>query len=50
MAEKVAAIADAQRRGVVTDRFTAGEILAFTLVLANMWQLRDEDYLDLVPA
>jgi hypothetical protein len=35
---------------VVTDRFTAGEILAFTLVLANMWQLRDEDYLDLVPA
>jgi AcrR family transcriptional regulator len=50
MREKVAAIADAQRRGVVTDRFTAGQMLALVLTLANMWQLQGSDFLDLVPA
>jgi AcrR family transcriptional regulator len=49
MAEKAEAIADAQRRGVVTDRLTAGQILAAVLALANMWQQRDADFLDLVP-
>jgi AcrR family transcriptional regulator len=49
MREKVAAVADAQRRGVVTDRFTAGQILALVLNLANMWQLQNADFMDLVP-
>ncbi len=49
MAEKVAAIADAQRRGVVGDQLTAGQILALVLTLATMWQLREPDLLDLVP-
>jgi hypothetical protein len=49
MHEKVAAIAAAQRRGVVTDRFTAGQVLALVLTLANMWQLQGADFLDLVP-
>ena len=48
MAEKVAAIAEAQSRGVVTDRLAPGEILALVLALANMWQLREPEFLDLV--
>ncbi len=50
MRDKVAAIADAQRRGVVTSRLTAGQALALVLTLANMWQLQSADFLDLVPA
>ncbi|WP_328473660.1 TetR family transcriptional regulator [Actinoplanes sp. NBC_00393] len=48
MADKVAVIADAQTRGVVTDRIAAPEILALVLALANMWQLREPEFLDLV--
>jgi AcrR family transcriptional regulator len=47
MLDKIAAIADAQARGKVTDRFTAGEVLALVLTLANMWQLRELEFLDL---
>lgn len=43
MAEKVAAVEDAQRRGVVTDRMSAGELLALVLAVANMWQRQGED-------
>jgi AcrR family transcriptional regulator len=50
MKEKVDAVADAQRRGLVSDRFSAAETLALVLNLANMWQLQNADYLDLVPA
>lgn len=50
MREKVAAIADAQRRGVVTDRLTAGQVLALVLGLANIWQQQSVDFMDLVPA
>ncbi|GII59612.1 HTH-type transcriptional repressor [Planotetraspora thailandica] len=49
MAEKVAVIEDAQRRGVVTDRENAGEILALVLVIANMWQRQGKDVHGLVP-
>jgi AcrR family transcriptional regulator len=49
MAQKVDAIADAQRRGVLTDRLTAGEILALVITLANMWQLQNDVFLDLAP-
>ncbi|BBH70050.1 HTH-type transcriptional repressor [Actinoplanes sp. OR16] len=48
MAEKVASIEQAQKRGVVTDRMGATEILALVLALANMWQLREPEFLDLV--
>jgi hypothetical protein len=48
MADKVAAIAAAQARGVVTDTLTPGAILALALALANMWQLREPEFLDLV--
>jgi AcrR family transcriptional regulator len=47
MADKIEAIAGAQARGTVTDRFSAGEVLALVLTLANMWQLREPDFLDL---
>jgi hypothetical protein len=47
MADKIEAIADAQVRGKITDQFTAGEVLALVLTLANMWQLREPDFLDL---
>jgi AcrR family transcriptional regulator len=50
MKEKVEAIAEAQRRGVVSSRFSAPETLALVLNLANMWQLQSTDYLDLVPS
>jgi AcrR family transcriptional regulator len=49
MAEKTAAVRDAQRRGAVTDRLPAGEILALVLALANMWQRPGEDVRTLVP-
>lgn len=49
MAQKAAAIEDAQRRGVVTDSRTAGEILALVLAIANMWQRQGEDVRALVP-
>ncbi|XVV12567.1 TetR family transcriptional regulator [Actinoplanes sp. CA-131856] len=48
MAEKVALIEQAQSRGAVTDRIAASEILALVLTLANMWQLREPEFLDLV--
>jgi AcrR family transcriptional regulator len=48
MADKVAVIARAQGRGIVTDRIAPGEILALVLTLANMWQLREPEFLDLV--
>lgn len=48
MTDKVAAIADAQARGVVTGHVAPGEILALVLTLANMWQLREPEFLDLV--
>jgi AcrR family transcriptional regulator len=48
MADKIEAIALAQEHGKVTDEFTAGEVLALVLTLANMWQLREPDFLDLV--
>ncbi|MET0494881.1 MAG: hypothetical protein ABW000_17300 [Actinoplanes sp.] len=48
MAQKVEAIADAQRRGVVTGAFTAGQILALVITLANMWQLQHGDFVELV--
>ncbi|WUD78045.1 TetR family transcriptional regulator [Streptomyces sp. NBC_00510] len=50
MADKVAAVEDAQRRGTVTDRMGAGELLALVLVVANMWQRQGEDVRSLVPA
>ncbi|MFI6761099.1 TetR family transcriptional regulator [Micromonospora sp. NPDC050417] len=49
MKEKIDMVAEAQRRGAVTDRFAAGQILALVLNLANMWQLQGADFLDLVP-
>ncbi|MFD2796466.1 TetR family transcriptional regulator [Promicromonospora vindobonensis] len=49
MTEKVTAIEDAQRRGVVTDRQDAAELLALLLTIANMWQLQGEDVRRLVP-
>lgn len=50
MRDKADAIAGAQRRGVVSDRYPAAEMLALVLALANMWQQQSGDYLDLVPA
>jgi AcrR family transcriptional regulator len=50
MREKVDAVADAQRRGVVSDRLSAGQTLALVLTLANMWVQQNEDFHDLVPA
>jgi AcrR family transcriptional regulator len=49
MKEKVEAIEGAQRRGVVSDRFSAGQTLALVLTCANMWQLQNADFRDLVP-
>jgi AcrR family transcriptional regulator len=42
MADKTAAVADAQRRGVVSDRMAAEELLATVLTLASMWERRGE--------
>ncbi|HEX6526357.1 MAG TPA: TetR family transcriptional regulator [Streptosporangiaceae bacterium] len=49
MADKVAAIADAQRLGVVTADIPAGQILAAVLAIANMWNQPSEDLRALVP-
>jgi AcrR family transcriptional regulator len=49
MADKVAAIAEAQKRGTVTETLPPGEVLALVLTLATMWQLREPDFQDLVP-
>ncbi|MFF3212086.1 TetR family transcriptional regulator [Streptomyces sp. NPDC002886] len=49
MAEKVAAITDAQQRGTVTTARPAAQILALVLTLANMWHLPGEDVAGLVP-
>jgi AcrR family transcriptional regulator len=49
MADKVAAVADGQRRGVVSDRFGPAETLALVLSLAQMFRLQNTDFLDLVP-
>jgi AcrR family transcriptional regulator len=48
MTEKVTAIEDAQRRGVVTDQRSAAELLALVLAIANMWQRHGEDVRGLV--
>lgn len=48
MADKTAAIEDAQRRGVVTGDRTAAELLALVLTMANMWQRLGEDVRGLV--
>ncbi|MBM9504363.1 TetR family transcriptional regulator [Actinacidiphila acididurans] len=50
MADKTAAIEAAQRRGTVTGRTTAPELLALVLAVANMWQHQGEDVRGLVPA
>jgi AcrR family transcriptional regulator len=49
MADKTAAVEDARRRGTVTGRGTAGELLALVLTIANMWQHQGEDVRGLVP-
>jgi AcrR family transcriptional regulator len=49
MNAKVAAIADAQRRGTVTPALPAGLILALVLGLASMWNQPSEDIRSLVP-
>lgn len=49
MTAKVEAVEDAQRRGVVTDRRSAAELLALLLTIANMWQFQGEDVGRLVP-
>jgi AcrR family transcriptional regulator len=50
MREKLKAIADAQRRGVLSGRHTPGQLLALVLALANMWSQHNEDMRALVPA
>jgi hypothetical protein len=45
----VTAIEDAQRRGVVTSRQSAAELLALVLVLAYMWHRQGEEVHALVP-
>lgn len=50
MAHKVTAIKAAQRRGTVTSVFTARELLALVLTIANMWGQSGEDVRTLVPA
>jgi AcrR family transcriptional regulator len=50
MKHKVAAVSEAQERGLVSTRFDAGQTLALVIDIANMWQLKGQDYLDLVGA
>ncbi len=50
MADKVAAIKDAQKRGTVTAAIPAAQILALVLTIANMWNQSGEELLTLVPA
>lgn len=49
MAEKVAAIEAAQRRGTVTDALPAAQLLVAVIALANMWHQPGEDFDALVP-
>ena len=49
MQEKRDAIAEAQRRGTVSNRYTPGQLLALVLALANMWSHQNEDLRGLVP-
>ncbi len=49
MQDKIAAVEDAQRRGTVTDGFTAGQLLALALSVANMWQREGDGVRGLVP-
>jgi AcrR family transcriptional regulator len=43
--DKVAAISDAQRRGLVTDAFSAPELLGLVLHLSLMWAMSLPEYL-----
>jgi AcrR family transcriptional regulator len=49
MSEKIAAIADAQRRGTVTSAIPPEQILALVLSIASMWNQPGEGLLALVP-
>lgn len=49
MSQKMAAIAEAQRRGTVTSAMPAAMVLALVLGLANMWHQPSEDLRQLVP-
>ncbi len=49
MRDKVAAVADAQRRGTVTAKLPAPQILALVLAIANMWNQPGEELGQLVP-
>jgi AcrR family transcriptional regulator len=49
MTEKVKAVKDAQKRGVVSERFTAEQTLALVLSVANMWHGPGQDGAELVP-
>lgn len=48
MGRKLAAIEDAQRRGVITSEMSSGQVLALTLTLANMWTCQGEGVQGLV--
>ncbi|MDY7106795.1 MAG: TetR family transcriptional regulator [Actinomycetota bacterium] len=49
MSEKTTAIAAAQQRGAVTDRWSPGQLLALVLTLANMWDRHGDGVRGLVP-
>ncbi|WP_028708784.1 TetR family transcriptional regulator [Propionicicella superfundia] len=49
MASKVAALADAQSRGVVSSAMPAPHLLALVLTIANMWAQNGEDVRTLAP-
>lgn len=49
MADKIAAIEEAQRQGKVTKGRKAPELLALILTIANMWHSQGEDVSGLVP-
>ena len=48
MGRKLAAIEEAQRRGVMTKELSSGQVLALTLALANMWTGQGEGVQGLV--
>lgn len=43
MGDKLDAIRDAQKRGIVTDRFSAEQLLSLVLGIATMWHQPSED-------
>jgi AcrR family transcriptional regulator len=45
---KVDAIAEAQRQGVLTTRYSPADLLALVLTIANMWTAMTPEYHDLV--